>query len=1258
MKFIYHISDIHIRNQDRHEEYRQVFKNLRNEIKKDTNEKIIVITGDIFHEKCNLSPESIILFKEFITRLNKLGTIIIIDGNHDVNINNDKRKSGIFASLKRLNTSGSIHYLNHDNLSVKIENMNFILTVMDKQVLKIENKNENEIYIGLYHGTLYKSKIDNGYEIDNEKYIKASDFEEYNIVMLGDIHKHQYMNKEKTIAYASSLIQQNYGESVDKHGIIKWDIEKKQGEFIEIHNEIAYIKCNLTKEGFKILGDIKTKSKLHVEINYETECREMIEEELKKLKEKYEILSYRYNEIKKVKKDDEQEEEKLNKNIIEIYKELMRKHEQEEDKDVMDILEKYIITKMNHREIKLIKMEFENLFSYGKKSTVEFSDMSGIITIIGDNGAGKSSLIDAILFCLYDEFSKGNGRDALNISKITGYCDLWIKVNNVEYKIERKITKTTSTVKLFKGDENISNNNKKNTEKDIVELFGDYTLLNSICISLQDGVNLLNTNDSNKMKMFYNLLNINQYEEIKKEIDFKKTKLSRNMSSVQKEMDTLFLILENEELIKEQIIINNENIGKMELVLTNEVKEINNLEYELEKIDKTKFYLIQKKILECYKKIKEKELQIKKNKKMQDDVEKINLELEKIILEKNNSIEKDIDIVKIKKELNNNIEEMKELNVSLKKNKNKEFDEKNIILKLDELECNEKIKNLNIEEDECVSDSGSEISDIFDENDCNDLDSDDNYIEEEKITEQKITDKYMKKININEEDNKEILKKKEMLQKIIINTKEELDKFEQNKKIIPFYNYINNLSFEQKCIKCNENKNMIKNLEVIKNTDNNNNTPEKFNKIIKKHEKDISLLDKQYEINKENIHKYRLNIKEEINNLHINIIKKEQYEKNKIQKEKLKQERIEQNTKLLKNKKEQYEKNRIQKEKLKNEMKEQREKIKREYELIKLERIKQHEIEKKNKKQEYEINKKKIIMDLEEKIKNCEINIKKLNEIQNDYNLIMYNKSIDIKINNKKKEKNEILKEMECPIKTNNEYILLLKDKENLDNTEKQQLIFNEMEYKLNILMKNSNLTKEELKKLLIIKDDLNRSIGEIIMTRKIHTEKNEIITNIKNEYVTMIKIIDLYNKYEMMNYLLNKYITQLEQIINNILMSIVSYKIKIIQENTELRIYKLEKNITINTRQLSGNEKFLINIAFKCALNKMAISYKSDFIIIDEGFGSFDSDKLNKISELFDVLKKEFDKCIIISHLDKIKNMNNTVLRVKRDEKGYSKII
>ena len=1057
MKFIYHISDIHIRNQERHEEYRQVFKNLRNGIKKDTNEKVIVITGDVFHEKTHLSPESIILFKELVVKLNKVATIIIIDGNHDVNINNDKRKSGIFASLKRLNTRGIIHYLNQDNLSVKIDNINFILTEMNSKVLKIENKNEDEIYIALYHGTLYKSKIDNGYEIDNEKNIKASDFEEYDLVMLGDIHKHQYMNKEKTIAYASSLIQQNYGESVDKHGMIKWDIEKKEGEFIEIHNEIAFIKCFLTKEGFKILGDISAKRKLHVEINYESECREMIDEELKKLTEKYEILSYRYNEIKKVKKEDEQEQEKLNKNIIEIYKELMKKHEQEEDKNVMDILEKYVITKTNNREIKLIKMEFENLFSYGKKSTIEFSNMHGIITIIGDNGAGKSSLIDAILFCLYDEFSKGNGREALNISKNSGYCNLWIKVNNVEYKIERKITKTTSTVKLFKGDENISNNNKKNTEKDIVELFGDYNLLNSICISLQDGVNLLNTNDSNKMKMFYNLLNINQYEEIKKEIDFKKNKLSRNMLVVQKEMEKLEMNIKEETNINDNIIINNNEINELELILEKKIKEKNNLEYELEKVNI-------------------KDFKYKKYDNFETIINNIDIDLEKLKNKINSHTINDtnVDIDKINKSLEDSI------------------DEKN--------SYNKKI--LNIKNNDNIS----------------------------NITEEEIKSKYNNKIFEEE-------LKIEDIEKNIVNKK---------KDSVKYCDYMDNLIFNNKCHKCSENKIIIDDIK-------NNEECIDNNELLKK-------LYKELEISKKNIFQFNLKIEEEIHNIKINKIKIEQNEMNNI---------------------------------LKN--------------------------------------------DIIEKVKTLDEKIKILNVDKSNYILIIENNKIQEKINVKTKEREEIMK-MKDEFE---EYKIMQDIKDKLDN-----------------ILISVNKYKEELKKLYTYREELNKSIGEVIMTKKIYEEKNEIVKSIQKEYDTVLKIIDLYNKYEMMNYILNKYIIQLEQIINNILMSIVSYKIKIIQENTELRIYKLENNITINTRQLSGNEKFLINIAFKCALNKMAISYKSDFIIIDEGFGSFDSDKLNKIGELFDVMKREFDKCIIISHLDKIKNMNKTVLMVERGTDGYSKII
>ena len=109
--------------------------------------------------------------------LSNLCEIIIIDGNHDVNINNNKRKSNIEASLKGLKTNKIIHYLKEDNKSVKIKDINFILTMMNSGVEKFK-KNKEEKYVALYHGTLYNSKINNTFEIDDDKYLKVKDFKD------------------------------------------------------------------------------------------------------------------------------------------------------------------------------------------------------------------------------------------------------------------------------------------------------------------------------------------------------------------------------------------------------------------------------------------------------------------------------------------------------------------------------------------------------------------------------------------------------------------------------------------------------------------------------------------------------------------------------------------------------------------------------------------------------------------------------------------------------------------------------------------------------------------------------------------------------------------------------------------------------------------------------------------------------------------------------------------------------------------------
>ena len=80
LQYIYHLSDLHIRNGDktycRYEEYKSVFENtiisLKTNIDKnklDFDDYIIIITGDIFHNKNNIGNYGLLLYKTFIQEL-------------------------------------------------------------------------------------------------------------------------------------------------------------------------------------------------------------------------------------------------------------------------------------------------------------------------------------------------------------------------------------------------------------------------------------------------------------------------------------------------------------------------------------------------------------------------------------------------------------------------------------------------------------------------------------------------------------------------------------------------------------------------------------------------------------------------------------------------------------------------------------------------------------------------------------------------------------------------------------------------------------------------------------------------------------------------------------------------------------------------------------------------------------------------------------------------------------------------------------
>jgi DNA repair exonuclease SbcCD ATPase subunit/DNA repair exonuclease SbcCD nuclease subunit len=265
LNYIFHLSDLHIRNgdkqQSRYDEYNDVFHNtifsIKNEINKlklTFNDFIIIITGDIFHNKHSIGNFGLLLYRTFIEQLAKLGRVIVFPGNHCFVQSDTEMPNLLYSSSFQID---NLIVLN-ESKSFIIDNIGFSYVAINTTLDIYRNSGRiNELpefpkilqdvkyKIGLFHGTFAKVKLYNGDEIKEDtkpyplEWIKDCDFDYF---LLGDIHKRQIFNYKKTICgYSGSLIIQNYGEDILDHGYLLWNLDNKKVEEINIYNNIGYI---------------------------------------------------------------------------------------------------------------------------------------------------------------------------------------------------------------------------------------------------------------------------------------------------------------------------------------------------------------------------------------------------------------------------------------------------------------------------------------------------------------------------------------------------------------------------------------------------------------------------------------------------------------------------------------------------------------------------------------------------------------------------------------------------------------------------------------------------------------------------------------------------------------------------------------------------------------------------------------------------------------------------------------------------------
>ncbi len=243
----------------------------------------------------------------------------------------------------------------------------------------------------------------------------------------------------------------------------------------------------------------------------------------------------------------------------------------------------------------LTNLKLENFKKY---TNFEIAFESGLIGIIGKNGAGKSTIFEAILFALYGELkSKGDKevvRNSNASSKDAVIVELDFEFDTIEYKVIREFRGKTLTAnaKLYKNTELITTGAKEVTTS-IVNLtkMSKDAFVHTLFASQKELTSLSNSKPEERKKMIRKLLGLEKIDFVEKELIEKIRELKREIGAFAE------VLLSAEDIsIKKEYIVEytkqsqeiQKDISTRTILLDNTKIEEQTIKQELELYTKTK----------------------------------------------------------------------------------------------------------------------------------------------------------------------------------------------------------------------------------------------------------------------------------------------------------------------------------------------------------------------------------------------------------------------------------------------------------------------------------------------------------------------------------------------------------------------------------------------------------------------------------------------------------------------------------------------
>lgn len=1279
IKYVYHISDIHIQNTQRHDEYQEVFDRLYEKMismmgnTSKRERSLLVVTGDIMHSKTQIHSNGYRVAKYFFKKISSICDVILIAGNHDCNLTNPSDLDALSVVMDdsgKIKNDAPILIKNEDNYNIyylrdtgfyQYQNIIFGVTSMyDKKLLSadklkgnIYNKNDtrNKYVIALFHGTIDKSEIDSGYKLNSR--LNAGDFAGYDYVMLGDIHKFQYMNKEKTIAYSGSLIQQNHGETINDHGFLLWNLLEKKSKHYNIFNDYGYCTIEISN-GEMIATEIPNKPTFRFRLENTTQ------QEYFEVKN---VLTHNYKEYQITREPSFSFNMKhglIKGNGLNII--------DKKDINHTNIIKKYLETQCDGDEINkiikiheqicaeltskkkggfersskiqfwdIIELQFSDMLLYGKDNVIDFTkyDADQVIGIIAPNHYGKSSIVDILLFSLFGKWSRGASGDIIRHGAKSMSCSVTFRIGSDTYVITRTGTKSKigenekhRTTKVRKGlakttvnfiriryddDGNqiikeMTGDKKPETDKIITDIIGTYDDYVNTCVCLQqqyDGNDFVYMKETDRKEYLLNVLGISIFKNCNKLSVTKVNKLGVQINSIGNQLKDMDI----------------ETVRMERQVLTDVLKQIDddilNFQNQLEFLGEK-----DKPIMPIYVELSKYDLG--SSKKIDNQIQLLTNELQQLKPTNNDDIVKKINESKLELESIDN----KLCNIKSKYEKLLEGRKcvpngysadiiENLVVEKNNIKKESKNLNQQLSEYiEYITLSDNEIS-----NKILELKKNNHDLEKKIQSVNSNCDKEYAQVNEKLLEATQILDNAHTMY---------LDKKpvtpDQKNKIITtihlnnqYVKHLKNINNELLIIiKNNDEINCESDLEsIIKNNDD----------WITKKEKWATAMMHRIEDNNSDVNLFELetNVKNLQNKLKILFADIEIHKDNII---------VQNNIKINKN------------------------------EIDCLENISKIRSKIATLTDKYNILKRdiKTYREYDNNIKNNE----------NIENAIKKNKNKIKKINESRTEINNNLDEYKKTKKQN------IKNKDHREHLWKilnllklYQILYGEWELKIKTFdkyVKDKKRITDNLHKIEIKRAELKHELNSYKRKLREYRDLKKAQEELQNKF-------NLYNSYSVMTHhktgipyqLIKDFLEPLQNDINGILKSCsVDFNIEIYINEHKTSTKKFgDILININNgdgtssklKAAGGFQVFISRIAFRIALSRSLSFMKPNIFVIDEGWGCFDTEHLAGVEHVLNLIKDLFDYVLIISHIDAMKDHvphNNTINICKRNKKSY----